>query len=77
MFKPFVGPYVRQLRSERRFREDELAQILEASPSYLNQIEYDVHSTYCGCIAAHHRGVRGGRDLLRPSRRYPASNQAA
>ena len=40
--KTFVGTRVRQLRSERRFSQAALAQMLEISPSYLNQIEHDV-----------------------------------
>jgi XRE family transcriptional regulator, fatty acid utilization regulator len=40
--KTFVGPRVRQLRSERGFSQAALAQMLEISPSYLNQIEHDV-----------------------------------
>jgi len=42
MSKTFVGPRVRQLRSERGFSQAALAQLLEISPSYLNQIEHDV-----------------------------------
>ncbi|AFM15395.1 putative transcriptional regulator [Mycolicibacterium chubuense NBB4] len=42
MAKTFVGARVRQLRSERGFSQAALAQILEISPSYLNQIEHDV-----------------------------------
>jgi XRE family transcriptional regulator, fatty acid utilization regulator len=40
--KTFVGTRVRQLRSERGFSQAALAQMLEISPSYLNQIEHDV-----------------------------------
>jgi predicted transcriptional regulator/transcriptional regulator with XRE-family HTH domain len=40
--KTFVGPRVRQLRSERGFSQAALAQMLDISPSYLNQIEHDV-----------------------------------
>jgi XRE family transcriptional regulator, fatty acid utilization regulator len=40
--KTFVGSRVRQLRSERGFSQAALAQMLEISPSYLNQIEHDV-----------------------------------
>ena len=40
--KTFVGSRVRQLRSERGFSQAALAQTLEISPSYLNQIEHDV-----------------------------------
>lgn len=39
--KTFVGSRVRQLRSERGFSQAVLAQMLEISPSYLNQIEHD------------------------------------
>ncbi|MCH9733581.1 MAG: acetate metabolism transcriptional regulator RamB [Actinomycetia bacterium] len=42
MAKTFVGARVRQLRSERGFSQAGLAQMLEISPSYLNQIEHDV-----------------------------------
>ncbi len=42
MAKTFVGARVRQLRSERGFSQAALAQMLEISPSYLNQIEHDV-----------------------------------
>ena len=42
MPKTFVGARVRQLRSERGFSQAALAQMLEISPSYLNQIEHDV-----------------------------------
>ncbi|MDF2823389.1 MAG: Transcriptional regulator, family [Mycobacterium sp.] len=42
MAKTFVGSRVRQLRSERGFSQASLAQMLEISPSYLNQIEHDV-----------------------------------
>ena len=42
MARTFVGARVRQLRSERGFSQAALAQILEISPSYLNQIEHDV-----------------------------------
>jgi len=40
--RTFVGARVRQLRSERGFSQAALAQMLEISPSYLNQIEHDV-----------------------------------
>jgi predicted transcriptional regulator/transcriptional regulator with XRE-family HTH domain len=40
--KTFVGSRVRQLRNERGFSQAALAQMLEISPSYLNQIEHDV-----------------------------------
>ena len=40
--KTFVGSRVRQLRSEHGFSQAALAQMLEISPSYLNQIEHDV-----------------------------------
>jgi XRE family transcriptional regulator, fatty acid utilization regulator len=40
--KTYVGSRVRQLRSERGFSQAALAQMLEISPSYLNQIEHDV-----------------------------------
>ena len=40
--KTFVGSRVRQLRSERGFSQAAFAQMLEISPSYLNQIEHDV-----------------------------------
>jgi XRE family transcriptional regulator, fatty acid utilization regulator len=40
--KTYVGSRVRQLRSERGFSQAALAQTLEISPSYLNQIEHDV-----------------------------------
>jgi XRE family transcriptional regulator, fatty acid utilization regulator len=39
--KTFVGSRVRQLRGERGFSQAALAQMLEISPSYLNQIEHD------------------------------------
>ncbi|WP_319453420.1 MULTISPECIES: acetate metabolism transcriptional regulator RamB [unclassified Mycobacterium] len=42
MAKTFVGSRVRQLRSERGFSQAALAQKLDISPSYLNQIEHDV-----------------------------------
>ncbi|TGD88977.1 helix-turn-helix domain-containing protein [Mycolicibacterium sp. CH28] len=42
MSKTFVGSRLRQLRSERGFSQAGLAQMLEISPSYLNQIEHDV-----------------------------------
>ncbi len=42
MPKTFVGSRVRQLRSERGLSQAALAQMLEISPSYLNQIEHDV-----------------------------------
>ena len=42
MAKTFVGVRLRQLRSERGFSQSALAQMLEISPSYLNQIEHDV-----------------------------------
>ncbi|MCV7345216.1 acetate metabolism transcriptional regulator RamB [Mycolicibacterium sp. ELW1] len=42
MAKTFVGSRIRQLRSERGFSQAALAQMLEISPSYLNQIEHDV-----------------------------------
>ncbi|MBV8785908.1 MAG: acetate metabolism transcriptional regulator RamB [Mycobacterium sp.] len=42
MSKTFVGSRVRQLRNERGFSQASLAQMLEISPSYLNQIEHDV-----------------------------------
>lgn len=42
MPKTFVGARVRQLRHERGFSQAALAQMLEISPSYLNQIEHDV-----------------------------------
>lgn len=42
MAKTFVGSRVRQLRSERGLSQAALAQTLEISPSYLNQIEHDV-----------------------------------
>src|SRR5215218_6813536 len=40
--KTFVGSRVRQLRNERGFSQAALAQTLDISPSYLNQIEHDV-----------------------------------
>lgn len=40
--KTFVGSRVRQLRRERGFSQAALAQKLDISPSYLNQIEHDV-----------------------------------
>ncbi len=42
MPKTFVGSRLRQLRGERGFSQAALAQMLEISPSYLNQIEHDV-----------------------------------
>ena len=42
MPKTFVGARVRQLRSERGFSQSALAQLLDISASYLNQIEHDV-----------------------------------
>lgn len=42
MSKTFVGSRIRQLRNERGFSQAALAQMLEISPSYLNQIEHDV-----------------------------------
>ncbi|MBN9636768.1 MAG: acetate metabolism transcriptional regulator RamB [Actinobacteria bacterium] len=42
MAKAFVGSRVRQLRGERGFSQAALAQMLDISPSYLNQIEHDV-----------------------------------
>ncbi|MCV7302725.1 acetate metabolism transcriptional regulator RamB [Mycobacterium barrassiae] len=42
MAKTYVGSRVRQLRNERGFSQAALAQMLEISPSYLNQIEHDV-----------------------------------
>jgi XRE family transcriptional regulator, fatty acid utilization regulator len=42
MAKTFVGSRVRQLRTERGFSQAALAQMLDISPSYLNQIEHDV-----------------------------------
>lgn len=42
MSKTFVGSRLRQLRSERGLSQVALAQQLEISPSYLNQIEHDV-----------------------------------
>ncbi len=42
MAKTFVGSRVRQLRGERGFTQAALAQMLDISPSYLNQIEHDV-----------------------------------
>jgi XRE family transcriptional regulator, fatty acid utilization regulator len=40
--KTFVGSRVRQLRGERGLSQAALAQMLDISPSYLNQIEHDV-----------------------------------
>jgi predicted transcriptional regulator/transcriptional regulator with XRE-family HTH domain len=40
--KTYVGSRVRQLRNERGYSQAALAQLLEISPSYLNQIEHDV-----------------------------------
>jgi len=40
--KTYVGARVRQLRSERGYSQAALAQQLQISPSYLNQIEHDV-----------------------------------
>ncbi|AHC24031.1 MULTISPECIES: acetate metabolism transcriptional regulator RamB [Mycobacteriaceae] len=42
MAKTFVGSRIRQLRRERGFSQAALAQMLDISPSYLNQIEHDV-----------------------------------
>jgi predicted transcriptional regulator/transcriptional regulator with XRE-family HTH domain len=42
MAKAYVGSRVRRLRGERGFSQSALAQLLEISPSYLNQIEHDV-----------------------------------
>ncbi|MGA9375920.1 MAG: acetate metabolism transcriptional regulator RamB [Mycobacterium sp.] len=41
MPKTYVGSRVRQLRRERGFSQAALAQMLDISPSYLNQIEHD------------------------------------
>ncbi|WP_076478394.1 acetate metabolism transcriptional regulator RamB [Williamsia sterculiae] len=41
MSKTYVGSRLRQLRSERGLSQVALAQTLEISPSYLNQIEHD------------------------------------
>jgi predicted transcriptional regulator/plasmid maintenance system antidote protein VapI len=48
--KTFVGSRVRQLRNERRFSQAALAQMLEISPSYLNQIEHDVRPLTVGVL---------------------------
>jgi predicted transcriptional regulator/transcriptional regulator with XRE-family HTH domain len=48
--KTFVGSRVRQLRSERGFSQAALAQMLEISPSYLNQIEHDVRPLTVGVL---------------------------
>jgi predicted transcriptional regulator/transcriptional regulator with XRE-family HTH domain len=40
--RTFVGSRIRQLRSERGISQAALAQMMEISPSYLNQIEHDV-----------------------------------
>ncbi|MGB3480737.1 MAG: acetate metabolism transcriptional regulator RamB [Mycobacterium sp.] len=50
MAKTFVGSRVRQLRSERGFSQAALAQMLEISPSYLNQIEHDVRPLTVGVL---------------------------
>ncbi|MGV0836674.1 acetate metabolism transcriptional regulator RamB [Mycolicibacterium thermoresistibile] len=42
MAKTYVGSRVRQLRGERGYSQAALAQMLDISPSYLNQIEHDV-----------------------------------
>src|ERR1700753_1585475 len=42
MAKTYVGSRVRELRGERGFSQAALAQMLDISPSYLNQIEHDV-----------------------------------
>jgi len=39
--KTYVGPRLRQLRSERQMSQVSLAEALGISPSYLNQIEHD------------------------------------
>lgn len=39
--KIFSGARLRQLRTERRLTQAEMARMLEISPSYLNQIEHD------------------------------------
>src|SRR3954452_1013245 len=48
--KTFVGARVRQLRSERGFSQAALAQMLDISPSYLNQIEHDVRPLTVGVL---------------------------
>ncbi|MDT5221737.1 MAG: family transcriptional regulator, fatty acid utilization regulator [Mycobacterium sp.] len=50
MSKTFVGARVRQLRSERGFSQAALAQMLDISPSYLNQIEHDVRPLTVGVL---------------------------
>ncbi|MFE3360868.1 helix-turn-helix domain-containing protein, partial [Streptomyces californicus] len=42
MAKTYVGARLRQLRTERGLSQVTLAQKLEISASYLNQIEHDV-----------------------------------
>src|ERR1700741_3166164 len=57
--KTFAGSRVRQLRNERGFSQAALAQMLEISPSYLNQIEHDVRPL----TVAELREVTMDRDL--------------
>ena len=75
--KTFVGSRVRQLRSERGFSQAALAQMLDISPSYLNQIEHDVRPLTVAGAAAHHRGVRRRRHVLRLAGRHPSGRRTA
>jgi XRE family transcriptional regulator, fatty acid utilization regulator len=50
MAKTYVGARVRQLRSERGLSQAALAQTLDISPSYLNQIEHDVRPLTVGVL---------------------------
>ncbi len=45
MKKIFMGVKLRSLRAERGLSQTALAQALDLSPSYLNQIEHDVRLT--------------------------------
>ena len=57
--KTFVGSRVRQLRSERGFSQAALAQMLEISPSYLNQIEHDTPAIVAGEPSSSHPDFPG------------------
>ena len=77
MSKTFVGSRVRQLRSERGFQPGragadagDLAELPQ--PDRARRSPADG-----GRAAADHRGVRGGRDLLRLPGRHPAGRRAA
>ena len=77
MAKTFVGSRVRQLRSERGFSQAALAQMLEISPSYLNQIEHDVRPLTVAVLLRITEVFGVDATFFASAGRHPAGRRAA